>query len=69
MGSRIALRAGVNDAVYLKRMPFTIEPVDRPRPVASILFRVNQARKRLYATGKVGLHIQMAGAIHTAWSG
>ena len=37
MGSRIALRAGVNDAVYLKRMLFTIEPVDRPRPVAGQL--------------------------------
>lgn len=68
MGSRIALRAGVNDAVYLKRMPFTIDFVDRPRPVASILFRVNQARKRMDARTE-GLHIQMAGAIHTAWSG
>lgn len=32
MSGRIALRADVNDPVYLKRMPFTIEPADRPRP-------------------------------------
>lgn len=34
MGGSIALRAGVNDPVYLKRMSFTIEPADRPRPEA-----------------------------------